>query len=176
MTKMTDKVALVIGGASGIGEAIAGRLAAEGASVFLTGRRKAEVDGAAARIGHGANAIMADASDPADIERAVGAVIAEHGRIDALVLNAAVSEPADIMSSTPELFDGTVARLGVRRLPRSADRCHWLAGTSVQSRNRACHYRRRTEPGAAGRPRVATSASAVTCSSGGSPGSWPSLR
>ncbi len=105
MTKMTDKVALVIGGASGIGEAIARRLAAEGASVFLTGRRKAELDGAAARIGHGAKAIVADASDPDDIARAVGMVVADHGRIDALVLNAAVSEPADIMSSTPEFFD-----------------------------------------------------------------------
>ncbi len=105
MTKMTDKVALVIGGASGIGEAIAGRLAAEGALVFLTGRRKAEVDGAASKIGHGARSIVADASDPADIERAVATVVAEHGQIDALVLNAAVSEPADIMSSTSELFD-----------------------------------------------------------------------
>ena len=105
MTKMTDKVALVIGGASGIGEAIAGRLAAEGALVFLTGRRKAEVDGAASKIEHGARSVVADASDPADIERAVATVVAEHGRIDALVLSAAVSEPADIMSSTPDLFD-----------------------------------------------------------------------
>lgn len=105
MTKMTDKVALVIGGASGIGEAIAGRLAAEGALVLLTGRRKAEVESAASKIGHGARGIVADASEPADIERAVATVVADHGRIDALVLNAAVSEPADIMSSTSELFD-----------------------------------------------------------------------
>ncbi len=105
MAKMTDKVALVIGGASGIGAAIAERLAAEGASVFLTGRREAEVERAATRIGHGARGIVADASEPADIERAVAAVVAGHGRIDALVLNAAVSEPADILSSTPELFD-----------------------------------------------------------------------
>lgn len=105
MTKMTDKAALVIGGASGIGEAIAARLAAEGASVFLTGRRKPEVDAAAARIGHGAKAIVADASDPADIERAVATVVADHGRIDALVFSAAVAEPEDLLSSTPDLFD-----------------------------------------------------------------------
>jgi len=71
---------------------------------------------------------------------------------------------------------GTVARLGVKRRLSFAGRCRWLAGTSVRSRNRACHCRRRSEPGAAGRRRVATSASAATCSSGGSPGSWRFLR
>ena len=102
---MTNKVALVIGGASGIGKAIGTRLAVEGASVFLTGRRQAEVDGVAATIGHGARGIVADASDPAAIERAVAAVVAEQGRIDALVFNAAIAEPADVLSSTPEHFD-----------------------------------------------------------------------
>ncbi len=76
----------------------------------------------------------------------------------------------------PAIDGGTVARLGVRLRSPSVGMDRWLAGTSVRSRTRACHYRQRTEPGAAGRLRVATSASAVTCSSGGSPGSWPSLR
>jgi len=71
---------------------------------------------------------------------------------------------------------GTAARLGVRRRSPLAGVDRWLAGTSVRSRNRACHYRRRSEPAAAGRRRVATSASALICSSGGSPGSWLSLR
>ncbi len=105
MTKMTEKVVLVVGGASGIGAAIAYRLATEGALMFLTGRRQADVESAAAKIGHGAKAIVADASDPADIERAVATVVAEHGRIDALVFNAAIAEPEDLLSSTPELFD-----------------------------------------------------------------------
>lgn len=105
MARMKDKVALVIGGASGIGEAIAARLATEGATVFLTGRQKVDVEDVAAKIGLGVRAIVADASDPTDIERTVAAVVAAMGRIDALVFNAAVSEPADIMSSTPELFD-----------------------------------------------------------------------
>ncbi len=105
MTEMTDKVALVVGGASGIGAAIADRLATEGALVFLTGRRQADVDGAAAKIGRGAKAIVADAGDPADMERAVATVAAGHGRIDALVPNAAMAEPEGLLSSTPELFD-----------------------------------------------------------------------
>lgn len=69
MANMTNKVALVIGGASGIGLAIANRLATEGALVFLTGRRPADLDAAAATIGHGVRPIAADASNPADIER-----------------------------------------------------------------------------------------------------------
>ena len=105
MARMKDKVALVIGGASGIGEAIAERLATEGALVFLTGRQKTEIEGAAARIGHGARSIVADASDPADIDRAIATVVAEMGGIDALVFNAAVSEPSGLLSTTANFFD-----------------------------------------------------------------------
>ena len=71
---------------------------------------------------------------------------------------------------------GTVASLGVRRPSRLAGAYRWRAGISVRSRSRASHCRRRSEPGAGDRPLVATSASAVTCSSGGSPENWPSLR
>ncbi len=105
MARMMNKAVLLIGGASGIGEAIAERLATEGALLFLTGRRQAEVEAAAGKIGHGARSIVADASDPADIERAVAAVVAEHGRIDSLVFSAGMSEPSDLLSSKPELFD-----------------------------------------------------------------------
>lgn len=113
MARMTDKVALVVGGASGIGEAIATRLAAEGAAVFVTGRRDTELDSAIARIGNGAQKVVADASDPADIERAVATVVSSNGRIDALVFNAAIAQPADVLSSTPEHFDSHFA-LNVR--------------------------------------------------------------
>lgn len=105
MAGMTDKTAVVIGGASGIGEAIAARLASEGAAVFLTGRRESEVDGVADRIGHGARGIVADASNPADIERAIATVVAHSGRIDTLIFNAGIAEPADIVSSTADHFD-----------------------------------------------------------------------
>lgn len=105
MTRMTDKVTLVIGGSSGIGEAISQRLAVEGAFVFLTGRRRADVEATVGKIGHRAKAIVADASVPADIERAIAAVVAEHGQIDVLVFNAAIAEPEALLSSTAELFD-----------------------------------------------------------------------
>ncbi len=105
MASMVDKVALVVGGAKGIGLAIAERLANEGASVTLTGRRADEVEAAAARIGLGARGLVADAALRDDVHRVVATVRETHGRIDALVLNAGISEPATLRDSTPEHFD-----------------------------------------------------------------------
>src|SRR4051812_38343287 len=105
MARMTDKVALVVGGAKGIGFAIAERLAAEGALVFLTGRNAEEVQDAAGRIGPSASGLVADASAPEDMARVVGAVQAAHGGIDALVLNAGTSAAATLADETPDHFD-----------------------------------------------------------------------
>lgn len=105
MARMVDKVALVVGGAKGIGFAIAERLAIEGASVVLTGRRAEDVEVAAARIGRDAQGLVADAALQEDLQRVVAAVMERYGRIDALVLNAGISEPATLRDGTPEHFD-----------------------------------------------------------------------
>ncbi len=105
MARMVDKVALVVGGAKGIGLAVAERLAVEGASVFLTGRRADEVEAAAARVGRGARGLVADAALQEDLRRVVATVREMHGRIDALVLNAGLSEPATLRDETLEHFD-----------------------------------------------------------------------
>ncbi|ONF48502.1 SDR family NAD(P)-dependent oxidoreductase [Methylobacterium radiotolerans] len=105
MARMVDKVALVVGGAKGIGLAVAERLAIEGASVVFTGRRADEVEAAAARIGRGARGLVADAALQEDLHRVVATVRETHGRIDALVLNAGISEPATLRDGTPEHFD-----------------------------------------------------------------------
>ncbi|MDQ1196772.1 SDR family oxidoreductase [Agrobacterium sp. SORGH_AS 787] len=105
MARMNNKVALVVGGAKGIGLAIAERLAAEGATVFLTSRKGEEAAKAAQGIGHGAVGIAADASSPDDMLAAVETVRKAHGRIDALVLNAGLAEHAQIADITPEFFD-----------------------------------------------------------------------
>ncbi|SFU54760.1 NAD(P)-dependent dehydrogenase, short-chain alcohol dehydrogenase family [Methylobacterium sp. 174MFSha1.1] len=105
MARMVDKVALVVGGAKGIGLAVAERLAIEGASVVLTGRHADEVEAAAARIGRGARGLVADAARREDLQRVVAIVRETHGRIDALVLNAGISEPATLRDGTPEHFD-----------------------------------------------------------------------
>jgi NAD(P)-dependent dehydrogenase (short-subunit alcohol dehydrogenase family) len=105
MASMVDKIALVVGGAKGIGLAVAERLAIEGASVVFTGRRADEVEAAAARIGRGARGLVADAARQEDLHRVVATVRETHGRIDALVLNAGLSEPATLRDGTPEHFD-----------------------------------------------------------------------
>ena len=105
MDRMNNKVALVVGGAKGIGLAIAERLSAEGATVFITSRRGEDAEKAAEGIGNGAVAITADASSPEDMIAAVETVRKAYGRIDALVLNAGISEPSQIAEITPEHFD-----------------------------------------------------------------------
>ncbi|MGA1803961.1 SDR family NAD(P)-dependent oxidoreductase [Rhizobium sp. HT1-10] len=105
MDRMSNKVALVVGGAKGIGLAIAERLSAEGANVFITSRRGEDADKAAEGIGHGTVGITADASSPEDMVAVVEQVRKAYGRIDALVLNAGISEPSQIAEITPEHFD-----------------------------------------------------------------------
>lgn len=105
MARMTDRIALVVGGAKGIGFATAERLAVEGAKVFLTGRNSAEVEEAARMIGYGARGLVADAGQEDDLASVVDTIRALHGRIDALVLNAGLSEPADIGGATVAHFD-----------------------------------------------------------------------
>jgi len=105
MARMNNKAALVVGGAKGIGLAIAKRLSAEGANVFITSRRGEDAEQAAKGIGNGAVGITADASSPEDMVVAVGKVREGYGRIDALVLNAGLSEPSQIAEITPEYFD-----------------------------------------------------------------------
>ncbi len=105
MARMNNKVALVVGGAKGIGLAIAERLSAEGAIVFLTSRKSEDAEKAANGIGNGAVGIAADASSPEDMVLAVEKVHKTYGHIDALVLNAGLSEPSQIAEITPEHFD-----------------------------------------------------------------------
>lgn len=105
MARMTGKVVLVVGGARGIGLATARALAKDGAIVILTGRRQHEVTAAAESVGPTAQGIEADAASQADLTRVVAEAGRLHGRIDALVLNAGLSEPATIPEETAEHFD-----------------------------------------------------------------------
>lgn len=102
---MTDKVALVVGGAKGIGLAVAKRLAVEGAAVIITGRAANEVDLAVEQIGHEAIGLVADAGSPQDLERIMATIRDVHGHIDAMVLNAGLSEPAPLADITTDHFD-----------------------------------------------------------------------
>ncbi|CAE6705047.1 Cyclopentanol dehydrogenase [Paraburkholderia aspalathi] len=104
-TKHAGKVALVTGGSTGIGLATAKRLAREGATVFITGRRQAELDAAVSEIGHGARAIRGDISSAEDLKKVVDTVSAEHQRIDILFANAGGGEFSPLGQITEAQFD-----------------------------------------------------------------------
>jgi NAD(P)-dependent dehydrogenase (short-subunit alcohol dehydrogenase family) len=105
--KLSDKIALVTGGTSGIGLATAKRFAAEGAYVFLTGRREAQLDAAVAEIGASAFGIRGDVSDLADLDRVYGAIREHKGRIDVLFANAGGGALAPLGEITEAHFDNT---------------------------------------------------------------------
>jgi NAD(P)-dependent dehydrogenase (short-subunit alcohol dehydrogenase family) len=105
--KLTDKVAVVTGGSTGIGLGIAKRFAVEGARVFITGRRSAELDKAVTSIGGNATALQGDVSDLADLERIFAQVRAQAGRIHVLAANAGFYEFGALGEITEEHFDKT---------------------------------------------------------------------
>jgi NAD(P)-dependent dehydrogenase (short-subunit alcohol dehydrogenase family) len=104
MGQLEGKTAVVTGGSSGIGLAVAERLAAEGAHVFITGRRKGELDAAVEAIGS-ATAVPGDISDPADLDRLYDAVRARGKGLDTLFANAGTAAFATLEQVTEEHFD-----------------------------------------------------------------------
>jgi NAD(P)-dependent dehydrogenase (short-subunit alcohol dehydrogenase family) len=91
MKRLEGKVAIITGGAGGIGSASAQRFAAEGAKVVIADLLEQAAKDVAARIGSGAVGLHYDAGDPASIERAIEQVVARFGRIDILFNNAAAT-------------------------------------------------------------------------------------
>ena len=102
--KLEGKIAVVTGGTSGIGLATAKRFVAEGAVVFITGRRQAELDRAAEEIGPNAVAVRADSSNLTDLDRLYSRVKMEKGRIDILFANAGIGEFATLGEITEEHY------------------------------------------------------------------------
>ena len=86
--KLDNKIALVTGGTSGIGLATAKAYAEQGAKVFITGRRQAELDAAVKAIGDNAVGVQADSTKLADLDRVFDTIRAKAGRLDVLFANA----------------------------------------------------------------------------------------
>ncbi|OWV29967.1 SDR family NAD(P)-dependent oxidoreductase [Halomonas campaniensis] len=105
MNRLNGKIALITGGASGIGLASAQRLIDEGAFVFIVGRRQEALDNAAEALGSNARGIQADVTKPQDLDRVFDTVQKEKGRLDVLVANAGVGEFASLGEITEEHYD-----------------------------------------------------------------------
>jgi NAD(P)-dependent dehydrogenase (short-subunit alcohol dehydrogenase family) len=103
--KLEGKVALVTGGSSGIGLATAKRFVSEGAHVFITGRRGAEVAAAAKEIGGNSTGVQGDVSNLADLDRLYSQIKREKGTLDVLFANAGVAKYAPLGTITEELYD-----------------------------------------------------------------------
>ena len=108
--RLAGKIAVVTGGTTGIGFATAKRFAAEGARVFITGRRQAELDKAIAAIGGNVTGLQADSAKMTDLDRLYAQVKADAGRIDILFANAGCGSNMPLGSITEEQYDDTFSR------------------------------------------------------------------
>ena len=105
--KLEGKTAVITGGTSGIGLATAKRFVAEGAYVFITGRRQKELDEAVKKVGHNVTGIQGDIANLDDLDRLYGQVKKQKGHIDILVANAGGGSFAPLGAITEEHFDKT---------------------------------------------------------------------
>ena len=107
MGRLEGKIAVITGGNSGIGLATAKRFVAEGAEVFVTGRRQGELDRAVEEIGSGVTAVQSDVSRLDDLDRLFATVRAKSGRIDVLFANAGLGMLAPLGAIDEASFDLT---------------------------------------------------------------------
>ena len=107
MGQLDGKVALVTGGSAGIGLETARRFAAEGAQVYLTGRRKEVVDAAVALIDGDVTGVVGDVSDLASLDDLFTAIADRSGRLDVVVANAGSGRLVGLADITEEHYDTT---------------------------------------------------------------------
>src|SRR5208282_4279428 len=107
MGKLDGKIAVITGGNSGIGLATEQRFVAEGAQVFITGRRQAELDKAVKLIGKNVTGVQGDVSNLGDLDRLYATVKQKAGHVDIVFANAGRGEFAPLGAITEEHFDKT---------------------------------------------------------------------
>jgi NAD(P)-dependent dehydrogenase (short-subunit alcohol dehydrogenase family) len=103
--KLDGKIAIVTGGSTGIGLATAQEFVAQGAYVYITGRRETELDMALKTIGSNVTAIRADSSSLSDLDKVYDQIKQEKGRIDIVFANAGIAAFAPLGAITEEHFD-----------------------------------------------------------------------
>ena len=144
---LTSKTAVVTGASSGIGRAIAERLGAADAHVYLAGRTIAAMDDSKKRIeaaGGRATSVVADVRDTAQVQGLVERAAEETGRLDIMVNNAGVSHPSTIIDADPaewrEMFETNVIALltgcqaAVRAMRKTGAQGHIVNISSVAAR------------------------------------------
>jgi NAD(P)-dependent dehydrogenase (short-subunit alcohol dehydrogenase family) len=107
MGKLDGKVAVITGATSGMALATAKLFVAEGADVFITGRRQQQLDAAVQAIGRNVTGVQGDAANLADLDRLYQRVRETRGRIDVLYASAGIGEFASIEEVTEDHFDRT---------------------------------------------------------------------
>jgi len=107
MNRLDGKTAMITGGATGIGRAAAKRFIAEGAFVFIFGRRQDALDAAVAELGPNARAVKGSVSDEADLDRLYAGVKTERGRLDILFANAGAGSQLPLGQITAQHIDET---------------------------------------------------------------------
>ncbi len=107
MGKLEGKVAVITGGATGIGRAAAKRFIDEGAFVFIFGRRQEALDAAVADLGPNARAVNGSVSDLADLDRLYAKVAAERGSLDIVFANAGAGSQLRLGEITAAHVDET---------------------------------------------------------------------
>ncbi len=140
MEKLSNKVALITGGNSGIGLATAKLFVREGAKVVITGRRQSALDHAVEMIGGGVKAILADATDIAKTKHVIRETVETFGDIDILFANAGVANFTLHSEITEEVFD-TQFNTNVKgpfflikeAIPYLKDRAVIITNTSISS-------------------------------------------
>src|SRR6266478_2788584 len=105
--KLEGRLALVTGGSSGIGLATAERFVADGAFVYITGRRQAHLDAAVKKIGSNVKGVQADVSKAADLDRLYAQIKKEKGRLDTVFANAGAGTFLPLGSITEQQYHET---------------------------------------------------------------------
>src|SRR3984893_18057532 len=105
MSRLEGKIAVITGANSGIGLASAKRFVAEGAHVYITGRRQEELDKAIQAVGAGVTAVQVDVSNLEDLDRLFAKVRSDHGRIDVLFANAGLGATEPLGKITESAYD-----------------------------------------------------------------------
>jgi NAD(P)-dependent dehydrogenase (short-subunit alcohol dehydrogenase family) len=103
--KLEGKVAVITGGNSGIGLATAKRFVAEGAYVFITGRRAPELAAAVKEIGRNVTGVQGDVSKLGDLDRLFAQIKREKGKVDIVFANAGAAKYAPLGTITEEHYD-----------------------------------------------------------------------